>query len=166
MISSKLSTKAKKPFRQSNIPATTRSFNSLLWTVSRGKSVNDSVRALRKEKRKGVPALISCSLICCNNTWRDLDYLEPKSAPRDKYLYFMFLPTSFTFQRQYVEACISYAVTWDQGCHPGAVLRSTKDLSDYTSDAWKMARVFIPKLCVMKLSFSKLKVPLLTSKKN
>lgn len=141
--------------------ATTRSFNSSLRTFSWGKSVNVSARALRK--KEGVPALISCSLICCNNTWRACDYLQPKSDPRDKYLYFMFLPTSFTFQRQYVEACISYALTWDQGCHPGTVLRSTKDLSNYTSDVWKMEVVFIPKLCVMKLSFGKLKVPLLTS---
>lgn len=63
--------------------------------------------------------LIMCSSVCCNNTWRTSGYLEPKSAPRDKYHYLMFLPTSSTFQRQYVEACICCAPTWDQGCHPG-----------------------------------------------
>lgn len=63
--------------------------------------------------------LIVCSSLCCKNTSTTSGYLEPKDAPRDNYHYLIFLPTSSTFQRQYVEACISSALTWDQGCHPG-----------------------------------------------
>lgn len=110
--------KTRKSFKQRNLQITARGFDSSLWPISWGESVNVSARSVRKRKRRGAPALTTCSLVSCNNTWRATDYLQPKSCPRDKYNYLMFLPTSFTFQRQYVEACISCALTWNQCCHP------------------------------------------------